>query len=61
MVLSKEPSLFTPIMALAPSLKVDELAAAMIEAAVNGSEAPIVENEELKTRGGNLLKEKSAK
>ena len=60
-VLSKEPSLFKPIMALAPSVGVDELAAAMIEAAVSGSEKKIIENGQLRTRGRTMLKMKSEK
>ena len=61
MVLSKEPTLFRPIMALAPSVAVDELAAAMIEVAVSGSEKPIIENEELRVKGRKVLNEKSKK
>lgn len=58
MVLSKESGILRSIMALAPSVKVDELAAAMVEAAVSGSATQTVENERLRLRGRKLLDER---
>ncbi len=60
MVLSKESGILRSIMALAPSVKVDELAAAMVEAAVSGSATQTVENERLRLRGRKLLDERVA-
>lgn len=59
MVLAKEGSIFTPlVLSTFPSIKVDELAAALIEAAVAGWKGEgaegrgwIIENEMLRRRG----------
>lgn len=56
MVLAKEDWIFTPaVLSLFPSLRVDELAAALIEAVVGGWEGEgrgvVVENEALRKRG----------
>jgi hypothetical protein len=58
LVLAKEGSIFTPaVLSLFPSIKVDELAAALIEAVVGGWEGEgaegrgwIIENEAWRTR-----------
>ena len=58
-VLPKEGGTKTAILGLAPSVNVEELAAVMVDAAVNGSKRQILENEMLKSQGRALLRRSS--
>lgn len=54
-VLNKERGIKNWAMGFVPSVRVDELAAALVDTAVNGTEQQTVENSELRTRGRELL------
>ena len=49
--------LFNAIRGLFQNVRVDELAAALVHIAVEGSKDQFVENEELKARGKELVKQ----
>lgn len=61
-VLPKSPNiLYRAVGTLFPNIRVDELAATMIDLALNGKNGELLENAELKSRGAELLKSKSEK
>lgn len=56
-VLPKSPSVFQQASGmLFPNVRVDELAATMIDLALNSKSGELLENAELKSRGAQLLK-----
>jgi len=56
MVLSKERTVMNAVASMGPSIKVDELAAAILNIALTGDGAQIVENDVLGREGRQLLK-----
>ncbi|MCJ1393973.1 hypothetical protein MMC18_006850 [Xylographa bjoerkii] len=59
MVLSKEKTVMSAVASMGPSIRVDELAAAIVNIALNGSERQIVDNDVLVREGRHLLKLRS--
>lgn len=52
----KKDSYLNMLVSLGLTVKVDELAAALMDTAVRGSEGPFIENDALRRKGDALLK-----